>query len=213
MTRRSTAVLAMATVMLAPAAAHADGFFLYEASPRAMSEGGAVVALGEEPATVLYNPAGMTRLRGFQAQLNVYTYFATNSYTSPDGKRTSADMGIFPIPAEFVTYQPIDKVTVGAGGYSIYGLSLVWPDRWDGYHLVKKASLRSYQAQPSVAVGPFAGLSFGAGIDIIYGSVELSRGLGLGSGAWAPPPSAGPRWATAPTSGFSTSPSKRCASA
>ncbi len=184
MTKRSSVVLVFATVMLAPTAAHANGFFLYEASPRAMSEGGAVVALGEEPATVLYNPAGMTRLPGFQAQLNVYTYFATNSYTNPDGRRTSADMGIFPIPAEFVTYQPIDKITVGAGGYSIYGLSLVWPDRWDGYHLVKKASLRSYQAQPSVAVGPFAGLSFGAGIDIIYGSVELSRGLGLGSGTW-----------------------------
>lgn len=184
MTRRSIAVLGFATVLLVPAAAHANGFFLYETSPRAVAEGGAVTALAEEPATVLYNPAGMTRLDGFQAQFNLYTYFASNSFEDPAGNKTSADMGIFPIPAEFVTYKPIDKLALGVGGYSIYGLALNWPDRWEGYNLVKKASLRSYQAQPSVAIGPFAGLSFGAGFDIIYGTVELSRGLPLGSGNW-----------------------------
>lgn len=184
MNRRSIAVLGFASVLLAPAAAHANGFFLYESSPRAVAEGGAVSALGEEPATVVYNPAGMTRLDGLQAQLNLYTYIAANSFESPSGKKTSADTGVFPTPAGFLTYKPIDKVALGIGSYSMYGLALNWPDKWDGYQLVKKASLRSYQVQPSVAFGPVAGLSFGAGLDLIYGSVELSRGLPLGSNNW-----------------------------
>ncbi len=184
MNRQSFAALGFATVLLVPGAAHASGFFIYESSPASAAEGGAYSAAGEEPSTLLYNPAGMTRLPGFQAQIVLTTYIATNSFEDPSGKRTNADLGLFPIPAEFVTWKPIDKLAVGIGGYSIYGLTLKWPDKWEGYGIVGTASLRSYQAQPSIAIGPFAGLSFGAGLDIIYGSVDLSRGLPLGSGQW-----------------------------
>lgn len=182
MNRRSIAVLGFAAAMLSPAAAHANGFVLYELNPQAIAQGGAMVADGSDPSAVAHNPAAMTRLPGFQAQLNVTTYISQNSFKSQGtDRKENAETGVFPMPTAFATWQPTRKLTLGIGSYCIYGLALTWPDKWTGYQAVKKASLRSYQVQPSFAVGPFAGLSFGGGLDVVYGAVDLQKGLPLGS--------------------------------
>ena len=175
----------LAAGLLVPATAAANGFFLYETSPAAMAEGGAVVADGSDPSAVLYNPAAMARLPGFQAQLNLYTYIASTSYEDlATGQVTDASLGVFPIPAEYVTYKPIDWLALGFGGFSTFGLTLEWPEGWKGYSIVQKASLRSYTVQPSLAVGPFEGFSFGGGLQILKGAVDITRGLPLASGGW-----------------------------
>jgi long-chain fatty acid transport protein len=144
-----------------------------------------VVADGSDPSAVLYNPAGIARLDGFRAQVNLYTYFTSNSWQDPvSGETVHAETGVFPIPAEYVTYKPTDEVAIGVGGFSIFGLALEWPSGWAGQHIVEYASLRSYTVQPTIAIGPLEGLSFGAGFDLIYGSVEIRRRLPLASGTW-----------------------------
>jgi long-chain fatty acid transport protein len=185
MAMRPIVIACIAAGLLVPGRAAANGFFLYETSPKSVAEGGASVADGAEPSAVLYNPAAMTRLAGFQAQVNLYTYFANTSYENPTtGEVTNADLGVFPIPALYVTYKPTDWLAIGFGSYSNFGLTLTWPDGWEGYHLVKTASLRSYSYQPTVAFGPFDGFSIGGGLQILQGAVDIIRGLPLGSGQW-----------------------------
>jgi long-chain fatty acid transport protein len=172
-----------AGVLLVPSKAAANGFFLYETSPKTTAEGGAAVADGAEASTVLYNPAAMTRLPGFRAELNLYTYFATTSFTNPKtGNTTDAEPGIFPIPAAYITYKPIDWLAIGFGAYSNFGLTLTWPEGWEGASLVETASLRSYSVQPSIAFGQFEGFSFGGGLQILKGALDIIRSLPLASG-------------------------------
>jgi long-chain fatty acid transport protein len=182
MTRRTIALVGLVGVLLVPGTASANGFFLWEVSPRSVAQGGAAVAEGAEPATLLYNSAGMARLDGLQLQANLYTYIASNSWEDPNtGEKADADLGVFPIPSLFATYKPLDWLALGVGGYSTFGLSLGWPDRWKGSYITQKSSLRSYSVQPALALGPFEGVSVGAGLTITRGSVKLERGLLLGN--------------------------------
>lgn len=182
MTRRTTALVGFLGALLIPATASANGFFLWEVSPRSVAQGGAAVAEGEEPATLLYNSAGMARLDGFQLQANLYTYIATNQWEDPNtGEKADADLGVFPIPSLFATYKPIDWLALGVGSYSTFGLTIGWPDRWKGAAITQKSSLRSYSVQPALAFGPLEGVSLGTGLTITRGSVKLERGLPLGN--------------------------------
>ena len=182
MNRRTSTILGFLAAFLVPATASANGFFLWEVSPRSVGQGGAAVAEGEEPATLLYNSAAMTRLDGLQLQLNLYTYIASNSWEDPNtGETVDADTGVFPIPSFFATYRPTDWLTAGVGSYSTFGLTIGWPDRWKGATIAQKSSLRTYTVQPALALGPFEGFSLGGGLSITQGAVKLERGLQLGN--------------------------------
>ena len=182
MNRRTSTIVGFLAAFLIPATASANGFFLWEVSPRAVAQGGATVAEGAEPATLLINTAGMSRLEGFQLQLNLYTYIASNSWEDPNtGEKADADPGVFPIPAFFATYKPTEWLAVGVGGYSTFGLTIGWPDKWKGAAITQESSLRTYTVEPALALGPFENLSIGAGLSITRGSVKLERGLPLGN--------------------------------
>lgn len=182
MNRRISTLAGFLATFLVPSTALANGFFLWEVSPRSVAQGGAAVAEGEEPATLLFNTAGMSRLEGLQLQLNLYTYIAKNHWEDPNtGEEADADPGVFPIPSFFVTYKPLEWLSAGVGGYSTFGLTIGWPDGWKGAAIAQESSLRTYTVQPSLALGPFDGLSVGAGVSITRGSVELERGLALGN--------------------------------
>ncbi len=182
MNRRTLSMVAFLAALVVPTTASANGFFLWEVSPRSVAQGGAAVAEGAEPATLLFNTAGMSRLEGIQLQLNLYTYISSNTWEDPNtGETADADRGVFPIPAFFVTYKPSDWLAAGIGGYSTFGLGIGWPDRWKGSAIAQESSLRTYSVQPSLAIGPFEGLSVGAGWVVTRGSVKLERGLPLGN--------------------------------
>lgn len=175
----SFAGLSAAATLAMVTPASASGYLLYEASPTGMAQGGAMIADGSEAATLFYNPAGLARLEGFNGQVSLAAYYAgAASYRSSiTGIKEKADPGFFPMPTVFASYKVNDWLTFGLGGYSAYGLGVTWPTKWAGYTQAKKATLTSYQLQPSVAIGPFRGFSIGAGIDILSGSVDITRGI------------------------------------
>ncbi len=161
-------------------AAHASGYFVYEVSPSGTAQAGANIAAGDEPATIFYNPAGLTRLEGVQAQVSVTGYMPRGRYTSPEGQTTRTDLSLIPAPSLFASWKPVRWMAVGIGGYSAYGLGLAWPDKWAGNTLVQAAKVTSYTVQPSIAFEPIRGVSIGAGLDVVFGALDLSRGVKIG---------------------------------
>lgn len=178
-------VIIIAISVLLPVSIFANGFFLYEVSPSSIAQGGATIAAGEEPAAVFVNPASMSRLAGLNLSLNLNIYLSSNEFKGEVSQRTtSADRGLFPTPSLFATYKAHKVVSVGIGAYTAYGLGISWPERWEGYHLVKRSELSSYSIQPSLAIGPFYGFSIGAGFDVVFGAVTVERGLPFGDGVF-----------------------------
>jgi long-chain fatty acid transport protein len=166
--------------------AYASGYLLYEASPKGVAQGGAMIADGSEAASLFYNPAGLARLSGFNAQASLVAYYAGGASfrSSVTGIKASAEPALFPMPTFFASYKFGELLSFGIGGYSAYGLGLSWPEGWAGYSQVKKANLTSYQLQPSFAVGPWKGFSAGAGVDILFGSVDITRGIPFTDGRY-----------------------------
>ncbi|MBI5525555.1 MAG: outer membrane protein transport protein [Deltaproteobacteria bacterium] len=179
---RSAAILALALI---PAPALANGFFIYEVSAAGVGMGGAQMAGTDEPSAVFYNPAAMTHLPGVQFQLTLTTYIPTAEHVSPTGLSESASAMPQPVPALFATWKPLSWLAAGFGMYTAFGLSIEWPDDWSGSFLAVESSLQSTQLQPSIAFGPWHGLSIGGGFDFLLGSVEIRRaypGLRLDDG-------------------------------
>jgi long-chain fatty acid transport protein len=179
---RFSAILA---VVLLPAPALANGFFIYEVSAAGVGMGGAQMAGTDEPSAVFYNPAAMTHLPGVQLQLTLSTYIPLAEHESPSGLVESASAVPQPVPALFATWKPLSWLAAGFGMYTAFGLSIEWPDDWSGSFLAVESSLQSTQLQPSIAFGPWHGLSIGGGFDFLVGSVEIRRaypGLKLDDG-------------------------------
>lgn len=179
-------LLAGLGVLGTTSSAMANGFVLHEVSPAGVAQGGAMMAAGDEPATVFFNPAGMTRLKSFEAQASALAYIAPPTSFENSTLRTSerSDPQVFPLGSLFVTGRPTDWLAVGIGGYSIYGLGSKWAEKWSGYAITKQSQLQSFQVQPSIAFGPFKGVSVGAGFDYLIGAFDLSRGLNFGDDRW-----------------------------
>ncbi len=179
-------ILIFVLLVLCPVIASANGFFLYEASPASIAQGGAVIAAGNEPAAVFANPASMTRLDRFNFSLNLNMYLSDSEFKSEaTGKSNQADTALFPTPSFFATYKAHKWVSAGIGTYAAYGLGISWPEKWEGYHLVKSSELQSYSIQPSIAIGSFYGVSVGAGFDIVLGAVRVEQGIPFGDGIYA----------------------------
>ena len=179
-------LLFVLSFILIPAIVFANGFFLYEVSPSSIAQGGATIAAGNEPASVFTNPASITRLDGLNFSLNLNMYLSDSEFTGEkSGKTTSAETGFFPTPSFFATYKAHKLVSVGLGTYAAYGLGISWPDKWEGYSLVKSSELQSYSVQPSIAIGPFYGFSAGFGFDIVFGAVTVQKGIPFGDGVFA----------------------------
>ncbi len=173
-------------IILFPAILFANGFFIYEVSPSSIAQGGATIASGSEPAAVFVNPASITRLDGLEFSLNLNMYLSSSEFTgATSNKTTQAETGLFPTPSFFATYKAHKLISVGIGTYSAYGLGISWPEKWEGYHLVKSSELQSYSIQPTLAIGPFYGFSIGAGFDIIMGAVTVQQGIPFGDGVYA----------------------------
>lgn len=179
-------IIALITFICFPIFSFANGFFLYEVSPTSIAQGGATLAAGSEPAAVFVNPASITRLNGFNFSLNLNMYLSDSEFTGESSKKTTtADTGFFPTPSFFATYKAHKWVSAGIGTYAVYGLGISWPEKWEGYHLVKSSELQSYSIQPSIALGPFYGFSIGAGFDVVLGAVTVQQGIPFGDGVYA----------------------------
>ncbi len=174
----------------APATALAGGFSLNEQSASAMGVANAGVAANPENATtVLFNPAGMSRLSGtnisFGAAVLDIDAQAKRDSISVTRKnpsvpvRPATDGGDIADPAVlpnfYLTHEVSDSVDVGFGVHAPYGLAADYEDDFAGRFFADKTELTAIAFTPSVSVSNGQGLSMGAGLNIMYAEGRLSR--------------------------------------
>ncbi len=186
-----TNVLLTAALLLA-APAWAAGFALESHGGRAIGMSTAVTALGDDPSAVFYNPAGLLGGQGLELQLGAALIIPRVSFTSPAGD-VSRVSGLSPPPHLYARYQIMDRVAAGLGVFVPFGASSSWPEGWEGRYRTTGSTLNVWNINPEVAVQVHDRVRLGAGVQILRGTVLLSRALGfvdsdgeveLGGGAW-----------------------------
>jgi long-chain fatty acid transport protein len=175
-------VAAWAWLIMAPAAGYGSGFALYEAGARASALMGTLVARADDPSAIFYNPAGLVQLPGFQVMGGFSFIIPRTEIVTHAGafsNNTFAESQAHVVPHFFTTYKLTDRVWLGLGLNSPFGLGIKYNDTWPGRFNLIKADIQTLNINPTVAVKITDYLSVGAGLDIMYFNFDQKRVLPL----------------------------------
>ncbi len=169
--------LVLASGTLVNQSARAGGIDLYEISTGDVGLASAGSAAGALDASTLFkNPAGMSRLDGPQMNSSLQVLygnaqFSGNASTSPGGNGNNA-VGALPGASLFITYPVTEKLTVGFGTFSYFGLSEDYGNNWAGRYYVQKGTTLGLSLMPAASFKVNDWLSVGGGLNAMLGYLD-----------------------------------------
>ncbi|HSB62324.1 MAG TPA: outer membrane protein transport protein [Vicinamibacteria bacterium] len=182
--RRSPALEAalFLAVLLLPPSVAASGFSIYEQGGRGMGFAGAFTALSDDPSAIFHNAAGVAFLKGRQVYLGSTLVGPKSRFEGDDpfpgaGTRERQDVGILPVPTLYYAQRLRERLVLGIGVHSPFGLKTQWadPDSFSGRFISLEADLKSFSVNPTVAYKLADRLSVGGGLDLRLSKVKLRR--------------------------------------
>lgn len=179
---RNFKFFALFCFLVIPTIAFSNGFQINEQGAKALGMGGAFVAQADDPTAVYFNPAGITQLDRTQVSFGVSPIMPYASFKSDNtGKTTDADENTFLIPNFFAVIKLNERLSLGIGGFSNYGLSTEWPENWEGRYITggTKAEIVTYTLNPNLAFKISEKLSIAVGLNIQYLDITLENRLAM----------------------------------
>jgi long-chain fatty acid transport protein len=70
----------------------------------------------------------------------------------------------------FISWNVLNRLSIGLGGFSPYSTSIHWPINWPGEELNSISKVATFYLRPVVAWKVTDGLAIGAGLDIVWAS-------------------------------------------
>lgn len=194
LSKQSICIFLIAVFVIASGAAlvSAAGFAVTEKSVKGLGSafsGGAASA--EDATTVYYNPAGMTRLTGRQAEVGIsaiaYTFESTNRGSGtiigqPLSGSDGGDAGMMKIiPISYYSQDISEKLKFGIGITAPFGMGTEYESGWIGRYHTIKSDILTIDVNPSIAYRIDERLSVGVGISAQYFDAELTNAVDFGT--------------------------------
>ena len=183
----------LALLPLAPAA-HSAGYRFGTQSAAAEGTANANAAEAVDASTLFANPAGLTRLSGwnvsgvldrvdptarFTDQGSTIALPGTSLQPRPTG--TVGDTMSFAkakvVPHLYAAYKASDTLAYGLGVFVPWGTQLDYPDGWGGRYNLQKVELRSISLNPNIAWKATPQLSLAGGLNLQYMDGKLRRAV------------------------------------
>lgn len=155
----------------------ASGFAIYELGARASALAGAFVARADDTSAIYYNPAGIAFLDGFRIKTNVQFSPQKSTAFIPDTEHVFSSTPLQLQGLHYVTWSPLDRLTLGFGMFNPYSTETSWGCSWPGSLLSISSRLLSYDCRPSVAIKLTKGLALGIGVDFVFTKVEWRHNI------------------------------------
>ena len=197
----SAVLVALGLVTGAVSTASAEGFAVSTLSARGGAFGGGpasgMVARADDASAVAYNPAGLTQVPGTQVMAGLAAV-ALNLDLETENNWCSNSHQVWPIPHGYISHQLNDKVWLGAGMYTRWGLGHSYPNGWaskdiaqvgtpvapgpDGTVLragsaIKSITMLTSTINPTVAYKLSDVWSVAAGVSYTWGYLSLNNQL------------------------------------
>src|SRR5271170_7099941 len=164
-----TIFFAIVVLLTFVTSARASGLLLYETgAPDLGTASAGRTAMAADASTVASNPAGMTlldrsQLLGAAGALLPSTNFDVAPETTTSGGG-GGNAGVFtPLASFFYVHKLSDRLFIGVGSYSDYGLGADFGKKWVGRYYVTSESLVSTKVSPEIAYAVNEWLSVGVG--------------------------------------------------
>jgi len=175
-------LLMIALLISLPAAGYAAGFLIFEEGAKALGTGGAFTAQADDPSAIFYNPAGLCQLDQPMLYLGQTSIIAQSHFAGVDpypgfGVLEKTKVQYFSPINFYYTYPVAEKVVAGIGVFNPFGLGREWEDPADftGRYIAYKVDLKTFYINPTIAWEVNDQVSFGAGLQLVYSSVELKQ--------------------------------------
>jgi long-chain fatty acid transport protein len=184
----------------------AGGFSLNEqsASTSGYANAGAA-AYAENASTVIFNPAGMSKLSGtnvsfgasvldIDAEAKSGSQETTNQIGQPVAGGRGGDIADPSVlPSLFVTHEVNDSIDVGFALHAPYGLAADYEDDFEGRYFADETELSVISFSPSISASNGEGLSMGVGMNIMYAEGKLTKFIDNSAASFASINSTGSR--------------------
>ncbi len=167
-------VLALSILYWCTSPAWGSGFALMQQGTAAMGQGNAFVADASDASAIFYNPAGLNQLKRAQVYQGVFLNYPNREYSS-DGQDSQTYHRIYKSLTAYIAIPLHDRVAVGIGFFSPFGMGTAWPPGWAGRYLTTFSSLQTYTLNPAISVKLLENLSVAAGFDALWSKVDLKR--------------------------------------
>jgi long-chain fatty acid transport protein len=175
-------ILAMFGVIVAGMTAFSSGSFaagfrLPDQDSAAMAMGGAFVGQADNPSAVWYNPAGITDLDGTRISAGVIAIYPVLTHENANGTTDVSDRSIFLPPQLFATDKVNDRVSLGLGISSPFGLSTDWSATSATSGEATFSMVKTIDINPNIAYRVNDSLSVAVGIDYITLQATMEKML------------------------------------
>ncbi|MSN24355.1 MAG: aromatic hydrocarbon degradation protein [Geobacter sp.] len=164
------------TSLCAATSAHASGFGIFTQGASALGQANAVVAHTDEPSAIYFNPALINKLPGTQIEVGTTLLFPSRDFkSSATGVTASTEDTVYYPSTFYVSHAFNDKISAGLGIFNPFGLGTEWNGDWEGKYLATKSKIETFNFNPVVSYRIIPGLSFAAGLDVIYLDASLEQ--------------------------------------
>jgi long-chain fatty acid transport protein len=170
---------ALALAAFVPPSAQAGGINLYEiGTPDVGLASAGYAARAQDASTLFKNPAGMSLLDGgpqFQAgaqMLYGQVKFSPGGSAPQGGGDGGNAVGALPGASFFYSQKLNDRVALGFGTFSYFGLAENYDDNWAGRYYVQKGVLLGMSFMPGASVKINDWLSVGGALNAMFGYMD-----------------------------------------
>ena len=140
-----------------------------------MAMGGAFVGQADNPSAVWYNPAGITDLDGTRISAGGIAIYPVLTHENANGTTDVSERSVF-LPAQlFVTDKLNDRVSLGLGITSPFGLSTDWSDTSATSSVATLSRVKSININPDIAYKISDTLSVAIGLDYMIIQATLDK--------------------------------------
>jgi len=186
------ALVIVAFMLFTSTTALAAGICITEKSVKGLGNAFAgAAAVAEDASTIYFNPAGLTRLSGSQVQAGAHVIMTSfkfdneGSTTVLTTQMTGGDGGdggdTHFVPNFFYSQDISDRLKVGIGIVSPFGLGTEYNDNWVGRYHTIKSELLTVDINPTIAYKINSELSIGFGFSAQYIDAELTNNIDFGT--------------------------------
>ncbi len=166
----------------------ASGYRFGSQSVSAQGSADANGAEANDPSTIFYNPAGMSRLDGTQIQAGATVVVPHSTFNdtgsshftkAPTGGSAAADYAPDSVtaPSLYASKKLNEQWSVGLGVFVPYGAKLNYGNTWTGRYALSNIKLEAVTLNPSVSFKLNEHHAFGFGIDAEHMEADLGQAV------------------------------------
>jgi len=165
--------------------AFSSGFLIIEQGAKSMAMAGAFTAIADDPSTMFNNPAGITQIPGSRVSIGNTFIRNDQKYEVPSDLfpgftyDEKMDSRTFFLPHFYVTHQMNEKVTLGFGYNTPFGVGANWSDESVGNSTANETHVKSYDFNPNIAFKVNPRLSLAVGAHYLRFKTQIIRQVGL----------------------------------